>query len=354
MSAPAVSAAVTAANDLTARWCAAQDSREFVLSGAGLWPLLALLSDAAEGPARAELSAATGRPASAGRDDALDLLRALSGGATSAALGVWVRRDLPLHQEWVASLPAGVVEHLLGQAQLDAWANQHTRGMIERFPLQVRPRDVLVLATALAAKTAWLDPFTPGKTLTRSTTDLDQASTLASGVTRVVVEGSDGLDVHLLLGPDALRVGVDALAGRVAAGPVDASSPGVTVRESHGAHDTLRVSVPPFTLRTSHDLCAHADLFGLRAAMDASHGHFPAISPKPLAISQGAQDVYAQFSATGFEAAAVTAIGVRLAGAFRTPRDRIRLVEVRFEAPFGFLAVDRASGLVVVAGRVAP
>ena len=174
-------------------------------------------------------------------------------------------------------------------------------------------------------------------------------------MTRVVVEGSDGLDVHLLLGPDALRVGVDALAGRVAAGPVDASSPGVTVRESHGAHDTLRVSVPPFTLRTSHDLCAHADLFGLRSAMDASHGHFPAISPQPLAISQGAQDVYAQFSATGFEAAAVTAIG-DAAGRRRsgTPRNRIRLVEVRFEAPFGFLAVDRASGLVVVAGRVAP
>ena len=118
-------------------------------------------------------------------------------------------------------------------------------------------------------------------------------------------------------------------------------------------HDTLRVSVPPFTLRTSHDLCAHADLFGLRSAMDASHGHFPAISPQPLAISQGAQDVYAQFSATGFEAAAVTATAMRLAAAFRPPRNRIRLVEVRFEAPFGFLAVHRASGLVVVAGRVA-
>ena len=81
MSAPVLSAAVTAANDLTARWCAAQDSREFVLSGAGLWPLLSLLSEAADGPARTELSAATGRPASAGRDDALDLLQALSGDA---------------------------------------------------------------------------------------------------------------------------------------------------------------------------------------------------------------------------------------------------------------------------------
>ncbi|MCX5045246.1 serpin family protein [Aldersonia sp. NBC_00410] len=358
MTAPPLAASVTAANDLTARWCAAARRGEFVLSGAGLWPLLALLASAADGPARDELQRAAGE--GHGTTEAIEVLRALSGGvATSAALGVWVRADLPLHRDWVSTLPVGVVEELTGQQRLDAWAAEHTRGMIERFPLQVRPTDLLVLATALAAKTRWREPFDPGPVLTRSTHDLDQIAVLGGSVTRVVVEGEDELDVHLLLGHDALGVGIAALDGTVGlrsgSSLEDGSAaPGLTVRTTRGEADSVRVSLPPFEIRSSHDLCADPELFGLTSAMDTEHGHFPAISPEPLAISQGAQDVYAAFSAEGFEAAAVTAFAMQLAGVFMPPRKRVRLIEVKFEPPFGFLAVHRPSGLVVVAGQVAP
>jgi serine protease inhibitor len=135
--------------------------------------------------------------------------------------------------------------------------------------------------------------------------------------------------------------------------PDGSRAPGLSVRTVTGDTDSLRLRVPPFQIRSSHDLVAHADLFGLAAAQDASHGHFPGISPAPLAISQGAQDVYAAFSAEGFEAAAVTALAVKLAGAFFPQRRRVRLIEAAFQPPFGFLAVHRPSGLVVVAGRVA-
>ena len=40
------------------------------------------------------------------------------------------------------------------------------------------------------------------------------------------------------------------------------------------------------------------------------HGHFSAISPVPLAVGQAKQKVLARFFATGFEAAAVTAVGL--------------------------------------------
>lgn len=351
---------VSAANDLTARWCAAAAGGEFVLSGAGLWPLLALLASSADGAARDELAAACGLPAESGREAALEVLDLLSRGvATSAALGVWVRAGLPLHDEWVAGLPAGVLEQLAGQARLDAWASENTRGMIERFPLKVRPSDVMVLATALAAKTQWVDEFSAGKVLNRSNRDLDDVSVLdaSSPVTRVIVRGRDDLDVHLVQGPDALRVGIAALGGavrsRTGSELADGTpTPGLKVRMGTADADSLRVSVPPFTIRSSHDLSRHAELFGLAAAMDISHGHFPNISPEPLAISQGAQDVYAQFSATGFEAAAVTALGVRLTGAFIPKLKRVKIIEVDFESPFGFIAVHRPSGLVVVAGQV--
>ncbi|WP_068273125.1 serpin family protein [Aldersonia kunmingensis] len=351
---------VAAANDLTARWCSAAGSGEFVLSGAGLWPLLALLASSADGLAREELAAACGISAETGREAALEVLELLSrGGATSAALGVWVRAGLPLHDEWVAALPPGVLEQLAGQARLDEWAAEHTRGMIERFPLQVRPSDVMVLATALAAKTEWVDAFGEGKVLNRSTSDLDDVAVLdsPSPVTRMIVRGRDDLDVHLVQGVDALGVGITALAGGVAARAgselTDGTrAPGLKVRAGTADADSLRVSLPPFTIRSSHDLSRHAELFGLAAAMDDSHGHFPAISPEPLAISQGAQDVYAQFSATGFEAAAVTALAMRLAGAFIPKLKRVKIIEAKFEPPFGFIAVHRPSGLVVVAGQV--
>ncbi|MEU1544144.1 hypothetical protein [Nocardia sp. NPDC005745] len=71
---------VGAANALTARWCAAAGERDFVVSGAGVWPLLALLASAADGPARDELSTAIGVPAANAREEALRLLHDLQRG----------------------------------------------------------------------------------------------------------------------------------------------------------------------------------------------------------------------------------------------------------------------------------
>ncbi len=354
---------VASSNDLTARWCAAAGTGEFLLSGAGVWPLLAILASAADGPARDELQAAVG--AGHGTAEAVDLLRILSeGAATNAALGIWVRAGLPLHQEWVATLPAGVIEELAGQSKLDEWASEHTLGMIEHFPMQVSPEDLLVLATALAAKTRWRDEFGGYEDLYRSSADLDQVTVLQpnfSPVTRVIVEGEDDLDVHLLQGDDALRVGIRALAdsGDAEPGsalPVSFTAPGLTVNTETSIRniDYIELQLPSFVMHDQHNLTASAELFGLSSALDDSYGHFPAISTKPLAVSRAAQQGYAEFSANGFEAAVVTALTMKAAtGApSRDPETwQIRVIDVNFEPPFGFLAVHRSSGLVIVRAR---
>ncbi|MDA2950983.1 MAG: hypothetical protein O2892_18440 [Actinomycetota bacterium] len=54
------SPAVQAANTLTARWCGHLGGEDYALSGAGLWPLLALLASAADDPAAAELVGSPG------------------------------------------------------------------------------------------------------------------------------------------------------------------------------------------------------------------------------------------------------------------------------------------------------
>ena len=47
---------VRAVNDLTARWARSLPAGNTVVSGLGLWPLLAILATAADEPGRAELS----------------------------------------------------------------------------------------------------------------------------------------------------------------------------------------------------------------------------------------------------------------------------------------------------------
>jgi hypothetical protein len=355
---------VGSANALSARWCAAVGERDFVVSGAGVWPLLALLASAADGPARDELTTAIGVPAAEGRNGALRLLRDLEHAeAASAALGVWVRRDLPLREAWSRALPDGVLARLAGQA--------------ERFPLTVDPDTLLVLATALVAKTRWHMPFQVGTLapnegpwqghrgpgLTRTSTDLTNAAILDASepVTRVVVEGVADLDVHLLLGtgtPGAvLGTGLAALYGNapIRTGlPVGTVGPGLTVRTEPvlSGNGQLRVRLPPFEVRSTHDLLDGSDLFGLAAAADCGRGHFPAISPFPLCVGRGAQEVLARFSHEGFEAAAVTAFALRAAAA-ALRHNQAPVVSVTFDRPFGFIAVHRPTGLAIVAGWIA-
>jgi hypothetical protein len=388
------SPAVQAANSLTARWCSRFGDGEYALSGAGLWPLLALLASAADDPAAAELAAAIGRPAGGAQQEALEIIDLLRGGqSTSAALGIWTRKHVPLDAHWVSPLPDGVVGPLTNQEALDRWADEQTGGLIEKFPLDIDEKTLLVLASALTARVRWRTPFEgyprgggelgvspedvleledlesvsddPGpadqQLLSRTTSDLSIAAVLDDVVTRVVVEGDGDVDVHLLLGDqppaEVLGAGLRELSGLTQVRPAadcDEGGPGFTVtrQRSTNRKNILRLALPSFEIRTKHDLLKNTELFGLGRLTDTSTSHLPLLSPVPLAISAGAQDVLARFFAEGFEAAAVTAFGaIAGSGPPETPYE-VTLMMVTFGRPFGFLAVHRPSRLAVVAGWV--
>ncbi|MBW5485921.1 hypothetical protein [Streptomyces bambusae] len=85
--------------------------------------------------------------------------------ASRPALGLWTRAGLPLEERWLAGLPAGTRGDLTGdpatdRAALDGWAAERTGGLIPRMPVAEPGRALLVLATALALKVTWLNPFT--------------------------------------------------------------------------------------------------------------------------------------------------------------------------------------------------
>ncbi|MEU0929854.1 serpin family protein [Streptomyces malaysiensis] len=381
--------AVRAVNAMTARWARAAVTDEgTVLAAAGVWPLLALLAGGAGGTVRQELEGALGVGADAATALGGEVLGALDGMAgVDAATGLWTRRDLPIRSGWEAALPPGVRATLTGDGErdrkeLDAWASRRTRGAITEMPVPLTPATLLVLAGALTVRTDWVQPFRPGPLvprsgpwrdrslagLTRFTEDLDGAlrvvpDTPAGPLTLSGVAGGNGLDVRLVLGAEGvpggevLEAGIGAVAGRYEGRPGSAlppgeAGPGVRVMEVPSRDPTPRMALttPRFTVQARHDLLRRAGLFGLRTAQDASRGHFPGISPAALALSSGEQSITASFSAEGFWAAAVTAFS--LAPGSVPPRRPAKLISVRYERPFGFLAVHRASGLVLTAGWV--
>lgn len=114
----------------------------------------------------------------------------------------------------------------------------------------------------------------------------------------------------------------------------------------------LNIETVAFEVQAEHDLLAPAGLFGLASASDTRTGHFPGVSSEPLAVGSARQSAVARFHAEGFEAAAVTSIGMVGAGIPRF-KYRVRRAQVAFHRPFGFLAVHRTSRLVLAAGWVA-
>lgn len=315
----------------------------------------------------------------------LDVVRSIPAAAT--ALGLWTRSDLPLDEGWLAKLPAATHGELTGDQaadhkRLDAWASEHTRGLVPRFPLAVNPLTVLAIAGALCVQTEWTDKFDIGRTgswadghrrrgglslsrTTRGLADAAVAATPVGPVTTVTVAGSGNVDVRLVLGPEsatpgevlATGVGVvgrefaEVTADRLALGT---PAPGIRVeeRESSTPGDTLTLATVGFRIAADHDLMGDADLFGLCAVSERGRGHFPGMSPAPLSVGEARQSAVAEFGAEGFRAAAVTAVSMVFGAARPLMTYRVRRVSVSFDRPFAYYAVHRDSGLILVAGWV--
>ncbi|WP_224282556.1 serpin family protein [Streptomyces sp. LS1784] len=383
------SSTVRAVNALTARWAAVLPAGGTAFTTAGVWSLLALLADGATGAVRKELADAIGIPADNAADQARELLATIDAmPGVHSALGLWTHEALPIEQRWLAALPERVHGQLTGdavsdQARLDAWAATCTEGQIPSMPVTVEKDTQLVLAGALTVRTDWIRPFTPdrieaeagpwrGKNLAglfRVTALLNRVGvtqTPVGPVTVLDVLGTQGVDVHLFLGPEeaspghVLTAAVRTLDNRrsVVQGdqlPYGTPGPGLTVERvpSLDGEPELLVETVPFTITARHDLLEVPELFGLRTATDRARGHFPGISAEPLAVGAAAQTVTATFGAHGFRSASVTALSVAGAGAgLPRYRYRVRRISARFDRPFGFLAVHRTSRLVLNAGWI--
>jgi serine protease inhibitor len=379
-------AEVAAANELTRRWFASRPSVPAVASGLGIWPLLAALATGAVGETRDELLAAAGIDAAqAAKIPAALLEAARTTPAIRLAVAVWAGARVTLDPEWTANLPVDAVGSLTGdpaadKAALDEWASRNTDGLIERMPLDFgRPID-LVLASALSVRTTWATPFQDsgrafkqgpwaglGRCRALTATLRDDLLRVGDDASVLTVPGDGDIDVLLAIGREDLapqavmgtliEAATDPAWGRSSTGlAVGERGVGVEVTESRAAQPQtgpeIDVQTVRFHLDSDLDLSDDAAALGLVIASDEDQARFDCLAAEPVYVSQAKQAATATFSATGFEAAAVTAIAMTRAAAFAKPQHRHVRASVRFDRPFAYLARHRPSGLILIAGWV--
>jgi hypothetical protein len=251
--------------------------------------------------------------------------------------------------------------------------------MIPGLTVQADMSTLLLLASAVTMRTSWAQTFQrEGGWLLRSTRD-PTIIRVSPEVTTVRVDGKAGAgegaqDVYLVLGrPDApagevLALGLETVRGRrgqaltkdlVRSGKKE-PGPGIRIKAKsfkgaqRGEDPYVELTTPAFDITAETDLIQEA--FGLAQAAQEGD-HFPGIaSNMPLMVSSGSQTARAGFDEKGFEAAAYShmtqAKGAALLLIPKPPPPKRYFVYATFDRPFGFLAIDRATHLLLFAGWV--
>ncbi len=346
-----------------ARLHAAAGTRHHVASPLGAWLLLALAGPASSGGERAILTEILGCDVETAAHTAAELLGHPHPVVASAA-AVWTQagaRPGAVFERWRGELPATVTTgDLPDPAGLDAWAREHTLGLIDRFPVS-GDSVYLVLASALATKVSWTVPFelVPAASLgegspwarqlsrvlrtpTRGHTQYVAATAEAGDVIVHVAAAAGGLAVVSVAAAEevpastvleaAHQVSLDhvtgARAGRREVGSLPlGEAPLWRVREVTAPSDICVAVLPAWSASSDLDLADPA--LGFAAARAA-------LLPDNADPWQARQAAMARYSRTGFEAAAVTAFAVTAAA--RIPARR-REAELRFAHPYAVVAV---------------
>lgn len=322
------------------------------ISYLGLWLLLARFASVVTDPHRARLSEVLGVSCEDATALAAGLLDAPHP-TVAAALGAWSRSQL------ATRLPLALDE-MPDQAGLDSWASEHTRGLIERFPIEIDELTQLVLATALVLQPRWTE---------KMSTDENGRLVLAGGLQTIVDTkaaglvavakpfSEDGVDVvSVIAAQDVLPIdvwrGVDEVIAKLNEGALwHGGSPVGNLGDGHawtdrevtetfiewdapGHYDYLwRSHLPRWSVSVDSALTAAPGVAELAASIREA-------VPELDGPTECVQAATAAYDENGFKAAAVTVMAMAM-GAPEFVERTIHRVELTFDRPHAVVAVAR-------------
>ncbi|MGH3349540.1 MAG: hypothetical protein ACRDPS_02655 [Nocardioides sp.] len=325
-----------------------------VISYAGLWLLLASLATAA----KAEVEEALGLSRTDARAAALALLEEPHP-TVAAAVSGWLRPGVELYE----GLPIRL-DPLPDQTSLDAWAEENTRGLIRRFPLQIDAQTLLVLASALVVSPRWSEPLEhddDGRLLLEGGFQAVVETDAAGPVAVACPPSDDAIAVFSVIADPAvpaedvwraseevvLRFDAHELRNHAFDVPGSGDGHAWTVREVTVAgpapSERWRSHLPEWKAESDHDLANAPGVAqiadGVESAI-AGAGGDDSSETSPETETVCLQKAVASYDREGFEAAAVTAMMTRAAAA--VPQEKtVREVDLRFDRPHAVVAVAR-------------
>ncbi len=351
-----------------ARLHGAAGSRHHVASPLGAWLLLALVGPASDGADREALTDVLGCDVDVAAGAAAELLadpHPLVGAAAAVWTAPWLQPPEDFRR-WQASLPGPVTTgDLPGQQDLDGWARDHTFGLIDRFPVDAS-QAYLVLATALATKVSWQQPFQLAPA-----SDLGAASPWSGRLERVLrTPHGPGSRGHVQFisatqnGADVIVHAAAAVGGLlvVSVGAQPGVLPGQVLATAHEVGRALAtggsverrdlggLALGEAPLWVLHEVTAPADTcsailpaWSASSTLDLTDPTLGFAGAKQALVPgndpwEARQAATARYSRTGFEAAAVTAVAI--AAAARLPGRR-RHAELRFGHPYAVVALTQ-------------
>lgn len=320
----------------------------FVCSPAGLWLALAAVAAGARGETARELRALLG---TADREAGPAVTAAARELALTGALGVATRvwSRVPVERAYREALPDVRFDDVMDPAAADASVREATGGLIECLPLEITGETLLALVNVLALKARWEKPFDAGRTRDLPFTD-------ASGTTRPVATMTKGLplaDVWTVDGAYVVELRCTAgegggegarvrfVLGEPGAGAARVLPAGWADRAAGvpPAADRVTLALPRLALRTRIAVTGQLPALGVRLATSGA-ADFSGLSPQPLTISDVVQEAVLKIAEEGVEAAAVTVVAMRAAGAAPPPQ---RVLHLAFDRPFGIVVLPADS-----------
>ena len=317
---------------------------------------LSMLAEGAEGKTREELDNALGGVLYKAED--------LGGGedvVVKSANSVWLDDNFSPRNRYVNLLEKEFaafidVEDFASPAAMQAinnWCSDNTNGKITQILDRLDPSNVMVLINALYFNAPWENEFDPALTRERDFNGVSKKSQVKMMNTKgyymygeyqglqmiqlpylgreyamYVVLPPEGADMDKLLSkmdPSAYAAAMDML-----------------------SQQEVSLFLPKFKVETSMNLNESLQRMGIKTAFTSAADFSGIAEMGPLVLDQVKQKCYMDVSETGTEAAAVTAVQIRLTSARPVKKVPVMMVD----RPFFFVIADGENNRVLFAGKI--